>query len=190
MIRYGLASFVVCILLTVSSGYVQAQDAPAPPSLEGKWQVEGSTGYFSPGRDGSEPGFLVSIAVGRHLSTGFLVSGEIGMAHSYFRYRDDNPLFPGNRLYATHYIYRLRFQYPIQLGTRHRLGLNTGVMYRRFYENYEGEAFQSDFAGLIAGLQYAYDARPLLLGIRLDTHLRYDDGIGDYMAVPFIAIEM
>jgi hypothetical protein len=187
-----LARFApLLILVLFATSAVSSQAQPTDSSaLTGKWQVEGSSGYFTPGSDRSDPGYLVSFAVGRHLSTGFLVSGELAMAQTYERYRDDNPFFPGNRRYSTHYIFRLRFQYPIQLGDRHRLSINSGIMYRRFYENFEGEPIQSDFAGLIAGIQYGFDLRPVRLGLRLDSHIRYDDGVGDYIAAPFIALEM
>lgn len=183
------APLLILVLFATSTVSSQAQPADTS-SLTGKWYVEGSSGYFTPGSERSDPGYLVSFAVGRHLSTGFLVSGELAMALTYERYRDNSPLFPGNRRYSTHYIFRLRFQYPIQLGDRHRLSINSGIMYRRFFETFLGEPIQSDFAGLIAGLQYSYDLRPVRLGVRLDTHIRYDDGIGDYIAAPFIALEM
>lgn len=187
-----LARFApLLIVLLCAASHISSQAQPTDLSARsGKWYVEGSSGYFTPGSERSDPGYVVSFAVGQHLSTGFLVSGELAMAQTYERYRDNNPFFPGNRRYSTHYIFRLRFQYPITLSDRHRLSVNSGIMYRRFFENFEGKPIQSDFAGLVAGFQYSYDLRPVRLGVRLDAHIRYDDGIGDYIAAPFVALEM
>jgi len=165
-------------------------DTYAQPGSPGMWQVEGSAGFFSPDADVSGPGHIVSVAIGRHLSTGFLVSGQVGIAHTSDRYRMDDLFLPGGQFYSTHYIFHLRFQYPITLGTRHRIGLNSGVMYRRYYRTYLGEDTGSDYGGLLAGLQYGIDLRPLLVGVRMDSHFRYDDGFGDYTIAPFVGLEM
>lgn len=175
--------FIVLSLSAFTNAHGQTQSV-------GAWEVEGSAGYFTPGLEDREHGYLVSVAAGRHLSTGFIVSGELGIGHTYERYRNDDEFFPGNRRYATHYLFRLRFQYPFFIGNRQRIGLNGGLMYRRYYKNFQGRPIQGEYGGLLAGLQYAYDLRPLRIGVRLDTHLRYNDGLGDYIVTPFVALTM
>jgi len=185
------STLVIWLLLVfLGLGWLTPTRAYAQTQSVGAWDVEGSVGYFTPDLENSNHGYLISVAAGRHLSTGFIVSGELGIGHTYERYRNDDEFFPGNRQYTTHYLFRLRFRYPVVTKERQQIGLNGGLMYRRYYETFQGRPIQGEYGGLLFGLQYTYDLRPLHVGLRLDTHLRYNDGLGGYIVTPFVALTM
>lgn len=198
----GFALLLLCGS-TFPLSTVQAQEAGDP-----EWFIEGATGYFTPEGD-YEPGYSVMITGGRSLSTGFFITGSVGMAHVYDRYGARDPLFSGDRRFATYYIFRAGFEYPIQLSERQSLSLGTGFVYERSYftrvggtvaldrdgnvigiSGFSVQEITPDYGGLYLTARYGYDFDPLEVGIRVDTHLLYYDGGGEFIGGPFIALRI
>jgi hypothetical protein len=197
--------FTILFALSVSPRFSTAQIGA---DVEPTWYVEGATGYFTPEGD-VEPGYAVLVTGGRSLSTGFLVTGSVGMAHVYDRYGDRDPLLAGERRFATYYIFRAGFEYPIQLSERQSLSLGTGFVYERSYftlvggtvvrdgngtvigiSGFSAEEVTPDYGGLYLTARYGYHFNPLEVGLRVDTHLLYYDGGGEFIVGPFVALRI
>ena len=204
MAFFRIITFVLLLWgSTAPLSVVQAQEAEEPT-----WFIEGATGYFTPEGD-NEPGYAVLITGGRSLSTGFLVTGSVGLAHVYDRYGNRDPLLAGERRFVTYYIFRAGFEYPIQLSERQSLSLGTGFVYERSYSTrpvgtlardrdgnivgisgFSVQEMTPNYGGLYLTARYGYDFSPLEVGLRVDTHLLYYDGGGEFIVGPFVAIRI
>lgn len=181
-----------------------AQSPSASPSDSTRWRVEASTGYYT--QEGTpDPGLGVFVSVGRRLSTGFIGSFEFGIAQTYSRYGPRNPLFGGDRYYRTHYVFRLNFDYPLNLVQQHRLLFGTGVVYvKRYWTRPKIRIRGNPEEGLIlsgssntitpgvAGLQfsvkYQYRISQVALGLRAGTHLFQFERGGEFIVTPLVTV--
>lgn len=181
-----------------------SEKSRAQPSDSTLWRLEANSGYYT--QEGTnDSGVGLFLNVGRRLSTGFMGSLGFGLAHTYSRYASRAPLFGDNRYYRTHYVFRLSFDYPFQITSRHHLLLGTGVVFVQRYwtrpnirlrELEGGDLFVSGDTGTttpnVVGLhftaKYVYQISHVSLGIRADAHLFQFERGGEYVVAPLIAV--
>lgn len=205
MTRFLLASIGLFLFTGIHQFAIAQSPSQSPDST--RWELEVSTGYYT--QEGtSDPGLGVFVDVGRRLSTGFIGSLGFGIAQTYSRFPSRTTVFGGDRYYRTHYVFRLSFDYPLEVAPRQQILLGTGVVFvQRFWINPEirvrpgpdGEnVFVSgdtdpttpNVGGLHFTVAYRYQfSRAAALGLRADAHLFQFERGGEFIVAPFISFQ-
>jgi len=201
-------SLLPALVLLVVAGSPQfaAAQSSSQSADSTKWEVEVSTGYYT--QEGTpDPGLGVFVDVGRHLSTGFIGSLGFGIAQTYSRFPSRTPFFGDDRFYRTHYVFRLSFDYPLEVASRHQILLGTGVVFvQRFWTDPEirlrlgpeGEdVFVSgntdpttpNVGGLHFTAAYRYQFSRVAVGLRADAHLFQFERGGEFIVAPFLTVQ-